>query len=190
MRNIIIVVLLVLNIMVTSCFSAKQLIRKSDKEIAPFKSSVLNGIYDNIITDSITYSLWQDLYANEHFRGIEPAVDASAVELELIDNKTLMAYLLIDGKRTASLKIKGRLKQEYFVANRKFTILPLVFANYYKDHKTVLGNLPNGDLHIVQGKQRQLFMLDGYTDVDDEIINADYRRLDSTEVASLMRVKE
>jgi hypothetical protein len=73
------------------------------------------------------------------------------------------------------------------VANRKFFIMPLILLNFYQDHKTIIGNLPNGDLHLVQNKKSEFFLLGGESDTDREIINADYQRVDTTQVQILKK---
>ncbi len=178
---------LVLFVMLGSCSSGHGLMRASDKKVTAFNPSLFNGIYENNLVDDPENSLWQDLSANEKFDKTPPSVINSQVELELIDNKTLMAYLLVAGERLESLKIKGRIKHDYFIANRKFIILPFLFLNYYGDHKTILGNLDNGDLHIVQSKKSGFLLISGDSDGDREVINADYQRSDSTQVRILKK---
>lgn len=179
--------ILIVFVALGSCSSGRGLIRASDKDVAPFKSSMLNGIYENNLADDPDNSLWQDLSANEKFGKTPPSAFNSQVELELKDDKTLMAYLLVAGERLECLKIKGRIKHDYFIANRKFIILPLLFLNYYADNKTIIGNLENGDLHIVQSKKSGFLLISGDSDDDSEIINADYQRADSTQVRILKK---
>ena len=178
---------LVAFIMLGSCSSGRGLMRVSDKKVVTFKPSLLTGIYENNLADDPDNSLWQDLSANEKFRKTPPPAFNSQVELELKDEKTLMAYLLVAGERLECLEIKGRIKHDYFIANRKFIILPLIFLNYYADNKTIIGNLENGDLHIVQRKKSAFLLISGDSDDDFEVINADYQRSDSTQVRILKK---
>jgi len=177
----------VLSVSLCGCFSGRGLIKKSDKDVAPFSVNALNGVYENVLPDDPNYSLWQDLSANEQIKEVPPSIQDSQVQLELVNDKTLMAYLLIAGQRIETLEIKGRVKNDYFIANRAFIIIPFILLNYYADHKTVIGNLPNGDLHLVQGKKINFVFFEGSGDSDNEIINADYQRADSTQVRILKR---
>jgi len=177
----------VLSVSLSGCFSGRGLIKQSDKDVAPFSLNTLNGVYENVLPDDLDYSLWQDLSANEQIKEVPPSIQDSQVELELVNDNTLMAYLLIAGQRIDTLEIKGRVKNDYFIANRVFTIVPFILLNYYADHKTVLGNLPNGDLHLVQGKKVSFVFFEGSGDSDREVINADYQRADPTQVRILKR---
>lgn len=186
MRLLIAIPLLTLFLILNGCSTARSLARSSDVEVAGFKASTLNGSYENVLPDDPYHSLWQDLYANEKFKPTSPSSYGSQVELELLNEKTLVAHLVIGGERLETLKIKGRIKNDYFVANRKFFMLPLIFFNYYRDHKTIIGNLPNGDLHLVQSKAESIILFDN-NESDSELINADYRRIDTTQVQLLKK---
>ncbi len=179
--------LLVVILILNCCATAKGLTRASDKDVAVLKPAVLNGIYENVLPNDPENSLWQDLHANVKFKRIAPSSHESQVQVELVDEKTLRAHLIIAGERLESLELKGRIKNDYFVANRKFFIMPLILLNFYQDHKTIIGNLPNGDLHLVQSKKSEFFLIGGEGDTDSETINADYQCIDTTQVQILKK---
>ena len=163
--------------LITSCYTQRNLDRKSDFKVDLFAKQNIDGLYENAVPEDNRNSLWQDLNKNKSFKDLVFSADFTQVELELVSDKLLKAKLYRRGVVEDSLELKGKIKNGYFVANRKFTLIPLPFFFYYAENKTILGNDDQGNLILVQGQMNDyVALLSVYGGESDEIV-AMYQKL-------------
>ncbi|WP_194852059.1 hypothetical protein [Nonlabens antarcticus] len=175
MRNSLL--LIALSIFTTSCFSHRGLDRKSDYTVNSFSNDKINGLYQNLIPGDDRNSLWQDLYKNKSHKDLIFNAERTQVELILMSKKRLKANLYRKGRLEDSIELKGKIRNGYFVINRRVSTFPLPIFFLYAENKTILGNDDLGNLILVQGQNNQFLIMFALSGGDSEVISARYTRL-------------
>lgn len=68
------------------------------------------------------------------------------VRFEILDKKTLIMHYTTNDSTIKSTKIKGKLKDGYFVLKQSHVFLPFIFTNMYRNRQFRIGLLNNGNL--------------------------------------------
>ena len=173
-----ILLLLLAAVLTSSCYTQRSLDRRSDFKLGLFAKQNIDGLYQNAVPEDDSNSLWQDLYKNKSFKDQVFNADFTQVELELVTDKLLKANLYRRGRLEDTIELKGKIKNGYFVANRKFTIIPTPILFYYAENKTILGNDEEGNLILIQGQMNDYVILLSLFGGDSDEIIATYEKLD------------
>lgn len=169
--------LIFLAIAVSSCYTHRKLSKISDYKPALFDKSQLEGLYENAVPDDPNYSLWEDLYKHKSLKKIAFDPYRTQVELVVLSEKLVQANLYRSGMLEDSIQLKGKIKDGYFVVNRKFFLLPLPIFYFYKENKTILGNDIEGNLILTQGHQDYYVLFLTLTGGDSNSVSARYMKL-------------
>jgi len=175
MKNILLI--FVLAFLTTSCFTQKGLARKSDFKPDLFYKDNLSGLYENGVPEDDQNSLWQDLYRNKSHKDIVLNAIDTQVELEFISDKLLKASLYRRGRLEDSIELKGKIRNGYFVINRRVKTFPLPIFYLYAENKTIVGNDESGNLILVQGQRNEYVLFFTLFGGDSDVISARYARL-------------
>jgi hypothetical protein len=162
----------------SSCYSKRQLTNATDFPVPPLSAHELDGVYENAVPGETGISLWQDLLKNKSHKDVPFNPRNTAVELILLSDKKVQANLYRNNVLEDSMILKGRMKDDYFVVNRRvktIPLIPLVFT--YAENKTILGTDVEGNLVLIQGQMDYSVLLLSIQSSGDEIINGRYRRM-------------
>ncbi len=172
-----ILLLPIIIILTTSCFSHRGLSRNAEYLAEPFAISMLNGLYENVIPGDPDNSLWEDLYKNKSHKDLIFNSYRTHVGLEMLSDKELNVKLYRKGTLEDQFTLKGRVKDGYFVIYRRLSTLPIPFAFFWAENKTIIGNDDQNNLVLVQGQSNSLLLFFCLTGGDSDTINARYARL-------------
>ncbi|MBU2928218.1 hypothetical protein, partial [Winogradskyella psychrotolerans] len=171
--------ILILLISLTSCYSTKRLIRKNDYKMSEFNKQKLSGIYNNGLNDSLPQNLWATLKSSDSDKTHTRNHENNNVKLTLVDNENINVKLLneTDDNVIDEFNLKGRIKGDFFTIDRKLTLYPFVPIYYInKETKTIIGNDLNGNLVVVTGRVSEgmiLMMASGNRNVQ----NSQFKRI-------------
>ncbi|WP_166962268.1 hypothetical protein [Yeosuana marina] len=116
------------------------------KILSENKLNQLKGSYSRLPIsgrDSDTSDLFWNFYLRGHDKG-----DNDFVTLDVIDQRRIKVSLIHNDSIVNSKILKGRLKNNRFVFNRRTVIYPFLLANVYKDSKVRIGLLNNNNLSV------------------------------------------
>ncbi|WP_240642293.1 hypothetical protein [Nonlabens xiamenensis] len=162
----------------SSCYTSQGLASNLQADPAKFDPNTLTGLYENQIPDDDYNSLWNDLCL--HFPDQKTTADyGDLVYLEYIDDKHVKAELYDGVKLLQEITLPGRRTENFFTLRKGSSFFSLIFISSFKSRKSILGNHPNGDLLLAQGKSDDMILLDDTDRLgeDGEIITATYMRL-------------
>jgi len=155
---------LLLLMLITSCYSAKKLLNKSETPVVNFSAAKLNGIYKNQIKDFDNFGLWQLFYRSKSFINDTISTVNTAVKLNMLTAKQLEVQLLSNGKIIRMAILKGHIKNGYFSVNKKLVYLPIPFLYKHQESKILVGNDNSGNLvviHAFKDEDWQIIMAGG-----------------------------
>jgi hypothetical protein len=112
-------------ILTTSCFTHRGLNNNSDYQVEQFSKDSLSGLYENAVPEDPDNSLWEDLYKNKSHKDILFNSERTQVELTLVSKSLLKVTLYRRGTLEDSMELKGKIKNGYFVINRRVSTFPL-----------------------------------------------------------------
>jgi hypothetical protein len=161
----------------TSCFTHRGLNNNSDYQVVQFSKDSLTGLYENAIPDDPDNSLWEDLYKNKSHKELIFNTERTQVELVLVSEKLLKVNLYRRGTLEDSMDLKGKIKNGYFVINRRVSTFPLPIFFVYAENKTIVGNDDQGNLVLVQGQMNEYVVLLSVFGGNSDVISARYARL-------------
>lgn len=164
-------------ILTTSCYTQRGLDRQSEYKVDLFYKENLNGLYENAVPDDPDNSLWQDLYKNKSHREFPFNANNTQVGLELLSDKLLKVVLYRSGIIEDSIELKGRIKNGYFVINRRIQTFPFPIFFTYGENKTIIGNDKEGNLVLIQGQRSNYVILLTLYGGDSDEITARYAKL-------------
>lgn len=113
--------------------------------------SILNGTYNESPitgTKSNVNSLYWSFFLkgkvnyDDHYRGEE------FIRFQVVKPNKIRVSLMREGSAIESKILKGKVNRNTFEFKRRLKIYPLIFANVYKDSKTRVSLLPNGNLSV------------------------------------------
>ncbi len=107
---------------------------------------LLNGTYSDINFNEKPKQS-SSLYNHFYFRVFNVGKDSLRfVNLKLINSRKLKVTLLKNDSIVSSKYLKRKLKDGYFVINRKIRPLPTIYLNVFSSRKCRLGLFNNGNL--------------------------------------------
>jgi len=175
MKNLLL--LLAVAILTTSCYTQRGLAKKSDFKVDLFSKDNLNGLYENAVPEDNRNSLWQDLYKNESHKDLVFNASNTQVELKLVSDELLKVILYRRGYKEDELELEGKIKNGYFVIDRKLILIPIPILYYHSENKTIIGNDEEGNLVLVQGQMTEFVFLFSVFGGDSDVISARYAKL-------------
>jgi hypothetical protein len=119
-----IIIFFICSFLLTSCYSTKKLIRKSEYTTSDFNKNKIDGLYSNDSNDSRGFVLWRTLRKSYELDYYKLDLDNSIVKLELVDDQNLSVKLLKEDKVIDEFYLKGKIKGDYFSINRKLIFIP------------------------------------------------------------------
>ena len=153
------IVLIQLSILfaLTGCkFSTSKMIIDSEIQTISLSEENVDSNYSLTISgrDSTTISLWQ--FLNRHLSdGWSNKIDnrdRKHVNLQLIDETTILASLYNENELIEEISLKGEITGNYFVVNRKYRLIPFPPIWYRRNEvRTIIANSESGDLILIQG---------------------------------------
>jgi hypothetical protein len=147
-----IIIFFICSFLLTSCYSTKKLIRKSEYTTSDFNKNKIDGLYSNDSNDSRGFVLWRTLRESYKLDFYKLDLDNSIVKLELVDDQNLSVKLLKEDKVIDEFYLKGKIKGDYFSINRKLIFIPFFPICYiHNETKTIIGNDKLGNLVVVDG---------------------------------------
>lgn len=175
MKNFLLITGLVF--LTTSCFTHRGLDNNTDYQVEQFSKDNISGLYENAIPDDPDNSLWEDLYKNKSHKDLIFNSERTQVELVLVSEKLLKANLYRRGTLEDSIVLKGKIKNGYFVINRRVSTFPLPIFFLYAENKTIVGNDDQGNLVLVQGQMNEYVVFLSIYGGNSDVISARYARL-------------
>ena len=145
------------SIILCGCVSTKK-VRNQSLEVAKFDITNFNGNYANK-ADSTKHSAYKEL-----FRQLFPTTfpnkypeknyitENSIINLHFDNKKTLIITAIENDRILGKIKLKGKVKGDYFSANRQLFLIPIpIFFYVHEETKIILGNDKNGGLVLKMG---------------------------------------
>lgn len=140
------VVLLLSNLLFFgSCSGLKNNVNRTDQVMLNSSNfKLLDGTYESKSVRSKEDLYW---YAFEGVMNYQSYADSTgSITFKVIDKKHIeVSYV----KRDTLVKrkiIKGKIKNGYFIFNRKYLFIPMLFTNLYRDRTFRVGLLENGNM--------------------------------------------
>lgn len=128
-----------------SCSGLKNNINTTDQVILNSSNyKLLDGTYE-----SKSVSRKEDLYwyAFEGVMNYQSQADSTgSITFKVIDKKHIEVSYIKTGTVVKSKIIKGKIKNGYFILNRKYLFIPMFFTNLYRDRVFRIGLLENGNI--------------------------------------------
>jgi hypothetical protein len=144
--------ILILLSFVFSCSILKPVTENNQRVILNGSNiSILNGTYHEspiISSKSNSGSLYWSFFLkgkvnnDDHYKGEE------FIRLQVVNSKKISVSLIREGSTVESKILKGRINNNTFEFKRRWKIYPLIFSNVYKDSKTRVSLLQNGNLSV------------------------------------------
>ena len=141
------------------CVSTKK-VRNQSLEVVKFDTAKFNGNYANKADTAkhlnsyklLFEQLFSGTFIDRYPKNIH-ITDSTIVNFYFDNKKTLVITTTENGKVLHNLKLKGKIKGNYFSANRKLFLIPIPMFFYFHDEtKILLGNDANGNLVLKSGK--------------------------------------
>ena len=144
------------------CVSTKK-VRKQSLEVAKFDIANFNGNYVNKADSNTVGYLFSDLHPENIFRKNKKYPSKQAIINLKFDGKKTLTVTTIDNNaifREVKLKLKGKIKGNYFSVRRKLLLIPIPMLFYiHQENKILLGNDKNGNLILKSGFSNTIFIL-------------------------------
>ena len=152
-KNIIFILSLNLSIL-SSCSTLKGSIDNENRVMlnnSNFK--LIEGKYSIRASETSFSNLDWYLFSNDYwylFKNTYYPDSSHYVKLEVVNKKTLnVSYVpksCIENPKIETRKIRGRLKNGYFVLDRNLLVVPFIFTNLYRNRQLRMGLLNSGNL--------------------------------------------
>ena len=159
-KYLIILVCVCLCACLCGCVSTKK-VRNQSLEVAKFDITNFNGNYANKAdTNSVGY-LFNDLHPENIFRKNKEYPNKQAIiNLKFDDKRTLTVTTIDNNAILSEIKLKGKIKGNYFSVRRKLLLIPIPMLFYiHQENKILLGNDKNGNLILKSGFSNTVFIL-------------------------------
>ncbi len=151
-KGILCITFLVVNIFfLVSCSSLRTCNDNKDRVVLNASNfRLIEGKYRvNAINNKGSFDLLGCIFAGGYkfFKYTDNCQDSSCyVQFEVLDKNTLRLSYLTTSQKIKSTKIKGKLKNGYFVMKQSHLFLSIIFTNLYRNRQFRMGLLNNGDL--------------------------------------------
>ncbi len=147
-------IFLALLILLTSCYSTKEVYNYPPREIHGYSAERINGIYVNKNTkDTISTNLWKTLYECKSLRKDATRIGENVLINLYFDGKnTLYVEAIEKNVVVEKFKIKCKIYREYLSIKRKLIIIPFPFIYFrISARKVLIGNNYEGNLIVKKG---------------------------------------
>ena len=141
------------------CVSTKQ-VKNQSLQIAKFDIERFNGNYANK-GDSAKHlshckmlfeQLFPTTFPNEYPKIDNPITDNTVINFHFDGEKILIVTAIENGEIVGKIKMRGKIRGNYFSANRKLFLIPIpILCYFHEETKILLGNDKMGRLVLKIG---------------------------------------
>ena len=150
-------IIILASIILCSCVAVKD-VRKQSLEVAKFDVNNFNGNYANK-ADSTKHSAYNELFRQlfpttfpNKYPENSPITENTVINLHFDNKKMLIITAIENDKILGKIKLKGKVKGDYFSVNRQLFLIPIpMFCYFHNETKILLGNGTNGDIVLKIG---------------------------------------
>ena len=151
-------------VLLCGCVSTKK-VRNQSLEVAKFDTTNFNGNYANKADSAKhldSYRLFGQLFPKRFpykFLENDSIADNSMINFHFDNKKTLIITAIENEKILGKIRLKGKVKGNYFSVRREIFLIPIPFYSFYEETKILLANDKSGKLVLKIGNNNTIWIL-------------------------------
>lgn len=145
---------LFVSLLLVSCISSRELIRETPANQDMISVNAINGEYTNQSpSDTLMPTLWKLLHDSYSFQDDTNKQIGPNSTISLTLNQRSLVVLAKDGDSIiGELELKGKIKGDYFCANRNLFLIPIPFLFFrQRERRLVMGVTSENQLLVNHG---------------------------------------
>lgn len=151
----------VVSMLVVSCISSRELMHETPANQDLISVNAINGNYANQSVTDTSSTLWYVLYDSFSFREDTAKHVTRNSSIHLTLNQKSLIVLAKEGDRiVGELELKGKIKGDYFCANRNLFLVPIPFLFFrHRERRVVIAVTSENQLIVNQGLEEFLWVI-------------------------------
>ncbi|MES2555430.1 MAG: hypothetical protein V4604_04720 [Bacteroidota bacterium] len=145
-----------------SCIGSRELMRETPDNQDLISVHAVNGDYINQSpTDTLRPALWDVLYQSYSFQeDTSKLVTDNAIINLTLNQKSLIVLAKVGDTIVSEFELKGKIKGDYFCANRKLFLIPIPFLFFrHRERRVVLAVTSENQLIVNHGTEEFLWVI-------------------------------
>ena len=151
----------VVSMLVVSCISSRELMHETPVNQDLISVNAINGNYTNQSVTDTSSTLWYVLYDSFSFQDDTAKHITRNSTIHLTLNQKSLIVLAKEGDRiVGELELKGKIKGDYFCANRNLFLVPIPFLFFrHRERRVVIAVTSDNELIVNQGLEEFLWVI-------------------------------
>jgi hypothetical protein len=145
---------LFVSLLLVSCISSRELIRETPANQDMISVNAVNGEYSNQSpSDTLMPTLWKILYDSYSFKDdTNKQIGPNSTISITLNQRSLVVLARHGDSIIGELELKGKIKGDYFCANRNLFLIPIPFIFFrHRERRLVLGVTSENQLLVNHG---------------------------------------